>query len=167
MQSLPCATSSASVTSCPGACRKRRLPSGKLQTIPQKLRHLLSRLASHVEDHNGTVCENLPVVGIQPLRRNGFHLFRFPQPGNAEAVLPAHDPQQPARGVDPLVIPVGLNGGNEVFLFALHIFRQESSVLQQRFVQQFRKEIHCALQHPVPRQGKPVVQKAQVYARRL
>ncbi len=103
-------------------------------------------------------------MAVQLLRRDGGHILRLPQPGYAEAVVPAHGPQHLAVGVDPLVIDGGLDGADEILLFPLHPSRNKHPALQPGPEEHLPQQLGHRLQHPVVLQGKPVLQKAQVKA---
>ena len=120
--------------------------------------------AAHIENFNGAFPEDAPVMPVQPHRIDGRHLFGLSQPGQAEGILPAHGLQQAAHGIGPLVIHLGFDGGDEIFLLALHEGGQESALFCGGFQQQLRDKFHHGLQHPVPRQGKPVIHEAAVKA---
>ena len=100
----------------------------------------------------------------QILRGDGRHVLDISQPGHAEGIPGAHAAQQPGDGVDPLVVPVGLNGGNQIFLFAFHEIRQESPLFLWGIQQQLPQKFQHGLENPIPGQGKPVVHKAAVKA---
>ena len=134
------------------------------QQRPKQLGNLLRLGAAHIEQLYGAFPEDLPIVPIQHDRVNIRHLPGLSQPGQAEGVLPAHGPQQALHGVGPLVVQLGLYGGNQVLLFALHKGRQEPALFQRGFQKQLLQKCRHRLQHPVSRQGKPVIHKAAVQA---
>ena len=94
----------------------------------------------------------------------GRHILRLSQPGDAEAVVPAHGPEHLLPGVDPLVIEGGLYGADEVFLLPLHIVRIQGAPHQPGPEKHLPQQLRHRLQNPVPLQGKPVLQKAEVEA---
>ena len=147
--------------------RQRAFPAGKVQPAAQEVSKGASLPAAHIEDFQGRGTQHILKVAVQGVGLNGGNLLRFAKPGQAEAVLAAHDFQEPAYGVDSLVVPVCLDGGNEVLFFALHIGGQKAAAFRQGLLKQLGKKLHRALQHPVPGQGKAVIHKAQVQSRGL
>ena len=65
-------------------------------------------------------------------RINGRHLLRLTQTGQTEGIRRAHDFQQPGHGKGPLVVELGFDGGNEVFLLAFHEGREKSPIFPGR-----------------------------------
>ena len=94
--------------------------------------------------------------------RDGGHLLRLAQAGQAEAVVPAHQLQEPAHGVDLLVVAVTLDGGDQIALLALHEALQKGPPLQGGIQQNLAQKIRHGLQHPVAGQGEALVHKAAV-----
>ena len=139
-----------------------RLPPAEVQQGGQQLRHLLRSPGAHIEQLYGALRQDALMVPVQPLGGDGRHLLRLPQPGQTEAVLPAHNLQQAAHGIRLLVVQVALDGGDEIFLFALHIALQEAPVFQGGLQQQLPEEFRHRLQHPIPGQGEALVHKAAI-----
>ena len=119
----------------------------------QKLGHLAAFGAAHIENFQCAAAKNLLVVLIQPLGGDGTDLLRLAQTGQTETVFLAQNPQQPAHGVNPLVVALGLNGGNQIFLFAFHKGFPKSPVFHRGIQQQFFQKCHHGLQHRISRQG--------------
>ena len=100
----------------------------------------------------------------QILRSDGRHVLGVPQPGYAEGIPGAHVPQQPGDGIHPLVVPVGLNGRNQVFLLTFHEIRQKGTVFLGRIQQQLPQKFQHGSKDLISRQGEPVVHEAAVQA---
>ena len=106
-------------------------------------------------------------MAVKGHRVDLLHLLLVSQPGQAEAVLPAHGPQQAAHGVNLLVVELAFDGGDQVAFLALHKFHPEAPILQGGFLQQLPEKPGHGLQHPVPGQGETLVHEAAVQPRGL
>ena len=86
----------------------------------------------HIKKLDLAFLQNCLIMAVKAQRIDGSNLFLFPQPGQAEAVLPAHPFQQLAHGEDLLVVALAFHGGDQVPLLTVHKFPQEAPVLQGR-----------------------------------
>ena len=103
-------------------------------------------------------------MGQQLQRVNGRHVLRLAQAGQAEAVAPAHDFQQLSHGVDALVVQLGFDGGDQVFLFPLHKGGEKSVPLRGEIQENFLQKADHGGKHLIAGQGEAVVHKAAVKA---
>lgn len=93
--------------------------------------------------------QGLPVMAVQLLRGDRRHIRSISQPGNPEAVLPAHGPEHLSLGIDPLVIEGGLYGADEIFLLPLHIAGIQGPLHQPGAEEHLSQQLRHGLQNPV------------------
>lgn len=144
--------------------QRHRRASLKGDLFQEHLRHLLRCPGTHIEKFHPALPEDTLIVLPQPLGGDGSHLLRLSQPGNAKGIGGAHIFQQAAHGIHLLVIPITFNGGDEIFLFAVHIAAEEASLLHRGTKQQLPEEVRHGFQHLVAGQGEALVHKAAVQA---
>ena len=99
---------------------------------------------------------------VERLGLNRRHLLLFAKSGQAERIVAAHIFQQAAHGIGTLVIALGFDGGNEIFLLTLHDFRQEVTVFQVAVQQHFPHKIDHGPEDLISRQGEPILHKTAV-----
>ena len=145
--------------------RKRALPAAEPKQQRRKIfRDRLRRGAAYVENFNSALPEDFPVVGQQLRRVDDRHVLRLAQTGQAEAVAPAHGFQQLSHGVDTLVVPLGFDGGDQVFLFPLHKGGEKALPLRGEIQKDFLQKAEHGGKHLITGQGEAVVHKAAVKA---
>lgn len=120
-----------------------------LQNPAQQLRHRLQGGAAGVEQLHLGRAQGLPVMAVQLLRGDRRHIRSISQPGNPEAVLPAHGPEHLSLGIDPLVIEGGLYGADEIFLLPLHIAGIQGPLHQPGAEEHLSQQLRHGLQNPV------------------
>ena len=144
-----------------GLGQKGRIISGNIpEQEGQQLGNLLRLPVTHIEKLHPALGKERLIMGVKALWGNGGHILGFAQSGQAKGIAPAHFFDHLVCGIGTLIVALGFNGRDEVFLFAFHIVGAVASVLQHRLQKQLSQKIHHRLQQMLPFQGIAVGDKA-------
>ena len=136
------------------------LPGKAVNQRLKKFRHGFRSLGAHIEKLHGAFPEDFLIVGVKALRGDGLHILPLSQPGNPQGVLPAHKPGKLMGGVELLVVPDRIDGGDEVNLFPFHKVPGEAFPFHHRLQQQLPEEVRHGGKNPVPLQSVGILNKA-------